>query len=85
MGAAFDLESGTWATLRGLLDEALALEPAQRGAWLDQLDARGHAALAPRLRRLLSHADTGTAARLLETLPKVETGQFAPPFRCRRG
>lgn len=83
MNEAFKLAPHEWAQLRALLDEALALPVAARAAWLDGLDDR-HAPLRPRLAALLVHAqrsDDGedTAAQLLATLPKVETGQFAPP------
>jgi serine/threonine-protein kinase len=65
--------------LRRLLDEALDRPDTERQAWLDSLQGE-RAAFAPRLRSLLAHAGDApaTAARLLETLPKVETGQFAP-------
>ncbi|MBL8343820.1 MAG: serine/threonine protein kinase [Rubrivivax sp.] len=82
MSEAFKLAPHEWALLRGLLDEALALPLAQRAAWLDQLDETRARGLKPRLRSLLANAgnddDPATAARLLQTLPKVETGQFAP-------
>ncbi len=81
MSEAFKLAPHEWALLRGLLDEALALPLARRAAWLDQLDETRAQGLKPRLQSLLANAaadDPATAARLLETLPKVETGQFAP-------
>ncbi|HEY6514086.1 MAG TPA: protein kinase [Burkholderiaceae bacterium] len=77
MSSAFDLSAQDWAALRGLLDEALAIDPAARTAWLDGLDDARHAALKPRLRSLLAQTDH-TALRMLDTLPKVETDQFAP-------
>ncbi|MBI5716440.1 MAG: protein kinase [Burkholderiales bacterium] len=83
MNVAFKLAPHEWALLRTLLDEALAVPARGRAAWLEALDARRSAGLKPRLRALLANAadeegDPGTAARLLETLPKVETHQFAP-------
>lgn len=82
MNEAFRLAPAEWAQLRALLDEALALPAAERTAWLARLDAR-HAALKPRLQALLAHAgdaaDEATVARRLETLPGIETAQFAPP------
>ncbi|MBL8345987.1 MAG: protein kinase [Rubrivivax sp.] len=72
----FELDPGQWATLRRLLDEGLALEPAQRVTWLEGL-AAPLADFKPRLRELLIEAP-GTAHRLLDTLPKVETADFAP-------
>ena len=72
----FLLPPPQWALLRRLLDEALDLPSTDRAAWIDALPAE-HAALAPRLRALLSHADA-QAGPLLHTLPKVETGDFAP-------
>jgi serine/threonine-protein kinase len=81
MNEAFKLAPHEWALLRALLDEALALPAGARQRWLDTLDEHRSAGLKPRLAALLANAaadDPGTAARLLETLPKVETGQFAP-------
>ncbi|MCU0814537.1 MAG: serine/threonine protein kinase, partial [Burkholderiaceae bacterium] len=78
MNEAFRLAPAEWAQLRALLDEALALPAGERTAWLGQLDLR-HAALKPRLQALLAHAgDAATVARRLETLPGIETVQFAP-------
>ena len=85
MDDAFKLSPPEWARLRELLDEALALPPADRLSWIDALDEVRHAQLKPRLRRLLTHAadastdPPATVGRLLDTLPKVETNQFAPP------
>jgi serine/threonine-protein kinase len=76
-GSNFDLAPQDWALLRGLLDMALDLPTAERQAWVDRLDAR-HAGLKPRLRALLAHAQSPVVESLLDTLPKVETGQFAP-------
>jgi len=73
----FRLPPQEWARLRSLLDQALDLSPIERAAWLAAMPPE-HATLAPRLRALLSHADAQTPHReLLETLPKVETRDFA--------
>ena len=81
----FDLNPQQWVTLRLLLDEGLALEPAQRATWLDGL-AAPLADFKPRLRELLelaaggpssSHSQAHAHLRML-TLPKVETADFAP-------
>ena len=77
MQSDFDLEPAAWATLRSLLDEALTLPAAERESWLAGLPAR-HAEFRQRLRSLLSHVDTTGGAELLATLPKMETGDFAP-------
>ncbi len=55
----FQLSPADWATLRRLLDEALALPAAQREAWLAALPAEQQP-LQPRLRALLAHADDDT-------------------------
>ncbi len=73
----FELDPAQWATLRRLLDEALEREPLQRAAWLDSLEGP-QAALVPRLRDLLEHA-AGTSHLRMNTLPKVETADFAAP------
>ncbi|MCW5634971.1 MAG: protein kinase [Rubrivivax sp.] len=87
MNEAFRLAPHEWAMLRTLLDEALSKPAGARAAWLDSLSDAPAVALVPRLRALLANAADAaeasggapaTAARLLETLPKVETGQFAP-------
>ncbi len=86
MSDPFKLDPVAWASLRKLLDEALHLASLDRETWIDAL-APEHAALKPRLRALLAHAPASSdpfdeasavAARLLHTLPKFETGQFAP-------
>jgi eukaryotic-like serine/threonine-protein kinase len=73
MPAAFDLPAEQWSRLRELLDEAMALAPAARAAWLDRLSG-DDTALRPRLSSLLTASD----AALPPTLPKVETADFAP-------
>jgi serine/threonine-protein kinase len=75
MDGVFDLPPADWATLRGLLDEGLALAPAARADWLDGLARRPHAPLVPRLRGLLARA--ADAAGLPDRLPAVDLG--APP------
>ncbi len=85
MNEVFGLAPQEWAHLRGLLDEALALPAGAREAWLRGLPADRVGTLGPRLASLLAAAgaagaaDADTAVRLLHTLPKVETDQFAPP------
>jgi len=79
-GSNFDLAPQDWATLRGLLDTALELPAAERDGWVEQLDAR-FVGLKPRLRALLAHAGSPVVESLLNTLPKVETDQFAPPLK----
>lgn len=75
MSHPFELDAGSWATLRQLLDEVLDLPAAARPAWLQALPPE-HAALKPRLAALLSHADQ---AHPLSTLPRIETADFAGP------
>ena len=66
----FDLDPAAWSRLRVLLDDALALPPAERDAWLARLPAPD-AALRPRLAALLARAGDSTAQDLLATLPKL--------------
>jgi eukaryotic-like serine/threonine-protein kinase len=91
MSRPFDLEPAGWAQLRQLLDDALALDPAERMRWVDALGAE-HEALKPPLRRLLERADqTGEAGRF-DTMPHVsdEANATQPatptvgPYRCLR-
>jgi serine/threonine-protein kinase len=79
VSAVFDLPAAQWARLRALLDDALALAPQERMAWLEGL-AGDDAALKPRLAPLLAAAQDDAAA-LPRTLPKIETADFAgtPP------
>ncbi len=81
MSDAFRLDPADWAALRALLDEALDLPAAERARWVDALDDAAHGRLKPRLRELLSHAGPvpDRAMRLLETMPAVETDDFAAP------
>lgn len=78
MPGHFDLAPDEWAALRGLLDAALELPADARAAWVDALGAP-HAAFKPRLRALLAHAAEPRFEHLLQTLPKVETIEFAGP------
>ncbi len=80
-GSNFDLEPQEWGTLRGLLDAALDLPVAARDGWLEQLDDR-HAPFKPRLCALLAHAELPEIAALLDTMPKIETDQFAPLYQA---
>lgn len=77
-GSNFDLPAGDWAMLRALLDEALGLPPDARPTWLDGLDDARFGQLKPRLRALLGHVESPRVESLLNTIPKVETDQFAP-------
>ncbi len=86
MSEVFRLAPHEWAQLRLLLDEALALPVPERQAWLRALPVDRAGALRPHLASMLATAAAAagsdapaTAARLLDTLPKVETAQFAPP------
>jgi len=74
-GSRFDYTPGRWATLRRLLDEALALGPHQQQAWLASLDDAARD-LRPTLARLLAAAGR-PGIDALDTLPKVQTEQFA--------
>lgn len=74
--AAFDLKPQEWATLRQLLDQLLAQPAGERAAWIDALD-EAHRPFAPRLRALLAHAEDTGCDKILQTLPKVETADFA--------
>ncbi len=71
------------AALSKLLDAGLALPSADRAAWVDRLDA-GFDALRPKLRQLLSEADTDTRS-VFDRLPAFaqsaarEMGQSADP------
>jgi serine/threonine-protein kinase len=76
MNEVFALSAPQWQRLRALLDEALALAPPARAAWLARLQG-DDAALGPRLAALLRHGDA--APSVLDTLPRVETADFAPP------
>ncbi len=61
-GSNFDLAPHDWATLRGLLDDALELPAGRREAWLQALDSRFEA-FKPRLRALLAHVESPLARR----------------------
>ncbi|MDH5340666.1 MAG: serine/threonine protein kinase, partial [Rubrivivax sp.] len=76
MRDGFKLEPHEWAQLRALLDQALDLPAAERDDWLAHLDP-SLAAFRPRLRSLLAHAADNTTARRMESLPRVETADFA--------
>jgi serine/threonine-protein kinase len=84
MNDSFKLAPGEWSALRRLLDQALDLPTTDRAAWLDALGP-DDAPFRSRLQALLVHAGDvpakETIARLLDTLPQVETAQFAPEPR----
>jgi serine/threonine-protein kinase len=77
MNNNFQLDPQQWNTLRRLLDQALERPAGERALWLEGLDDVQYASLKPRLRALLAHAEAGDAGQVLDTLPKVETLQFA--------
>jgi serine/threonine-protein kinase len=81
MKANFDLDPVQWSRLRGLLDGALALAPAERATWIERLGPEDED-LKPRLRALLAHAAGDSSP--LDTLPHVETAQFLAE-RAQRG
>ncbi len=67
--SGFDVDPSTWETLNRLLDQALELPLEERSSWLEEMGPE-HAALKPRLKRILARAED--EARLpLETLPKL--------------
>ena len=68
--AQFDTNGEGWATLSGLLDEALELSHDDRARWIESLPSE-HDAIRPRLRRLLSAVDSGDNSAFLLTIPKV--------------
>jgi serine/threonine-protein kinase len=80
MKDSLKLEPDQWATLRRLLDQALDLPAPARDRWLESLSPELSDYRA-RLKALLANADDAThcptVARLLDTLPKVKTAQFA--------
>lgn len=65
-------DKARWQQLSGLLDEALALPPEERAAWLAQLPPQ-HAELIPSLKRMLAKESQGDNEFLARpvTLPKV--------------
>jgi serine/threonine-protein kinase len=76
MKGNFELDPVQWARLRSLLDGALALPPGERASWIDSLGPQD-GDLKARLRALLAHTDGSP----LDTLPHVETAQFAARVR----
>jgi eukaryotic-like serine/threonine-protein kinase len=86
MNEVFALAPAQWARLRELLDEAAPLQPAAQAAWLARLSERPEDALfVPRLRALLSHQEGLAAGSAVDTLPRVETADFAPAPGGRGG
>ncbi|MGE5338547.1 MAG: protein kinase domain-containing protein [Gemmatimonadota bacterium] len=65
-----DVSSANWSEVSSLLDQALDLEPASRGTWLDQLAARSPD-LAPTLRRLIAAHAQCESADVLGALPTL--------------
>ncbi len=74
----FDLSAQDWATLRGLLRQALDRPPPERAGWVDAL-ADELSDFKPRLRVLLQHAEAPPTAQPFHTLPRIETDAFAGP------
>ncbi|MBC8118627.1 MAG: serine/threonine protein kinase, partial [Burkholderiaceae bacterium] len=66
----------TWNTLSKLLDEALDLEPAARGPWMEALD-RTQPALAPSVRKLLAAHASSETVDVMARLPPLEAGSGA--------
>ena len=62
------------AELSRTLDEALALEPAQRAPWLDALE-RSKPLIAQRLRNMLLQADKGSSTTLLPSLSNLNSDE----------
>ena len=62
--------SAQWAVINRLLDEALALEPSQREAWLERLPAE-HGSLKETLRGLLARQAGIETEAFLDTLPRM--------------
>ena len=73
----FDVDQATWAALRELLDVGIDLAPSEREQWLISLPPE-HRPLEPRLRALLKHTRDLPGATF-ETLPRIETADFAGP------
>ncbi|MFN7272042.1 MAG: serine/threonine-protein kinase, partial [Gammaproteobacteria bacterium] len=79
--------SSQWAVINRLLDEALALDPSEREAWLDRL-APEHHGLKGTLRGLLA-AQAGietesfldTLPRMSEPAPDLKAGDEIGPYR----
>ncbi len=75
------------AELSRLLDEALALEPAQRAAWLNALE-QSRPLFARRLRSMLRQVDKGSGTTLLPSLANLSSddavataGERVGPYR----
>ncbi len=73
MSDNFDLTPAEWTALRQLLDQALAVAPAEREAWVERLDA-SRDVFKPRLRALLAHAAREVLP--VDTLPSVDPGRL---------
>jgi eukaryotic-like serine/threonine-protein kinase len=86
-----DISPATWPAVSSLLDEALGLAPAERDAWINNLE-RTQPALAPVLKKLLrAHASSETAD-VLNSLPTLDvaaatglaSGAQMGPYRLKR-
>ena len=69
MTAKHDIE--TLRTLNRLVDEALALEPAARTTWLDQLTTE-YEAFKPRLKAMLDAVASDDFDEFLATMPAID-------------
>ena len=66
----YEIDRGRWDELNQLLDAVLDQPPSQRDQWIETLPPQ-YAALKPRLRDLLLHAEHSGDSDFLNTLPKV--------------
>ena len=73
MDGRLDIDAPTWRRVSPLLDAALDLPPQVRLGWLEALPAQ-HADLKGTLRELLARAARIETGALLDTLPKLDTG-----------
>jgi serine/threonine protein kinase len=69
-----DVSPETWTTVSKLLDEVLDLDPADRGAWIERLDAT-QPRLVPMVRKLLAAHASSEAADVLASLPAITLGK----------
>jgi serine/threonine-protein kinase len=82
-----DIDAGSWAKLRELLDVGLSLPAPECEQWLAQLPQE-YVALEPRLRALLRHRQETTTESPLCTLPRLELSEVennsVGPYRLVR-
>jgi hypothetical protein len=82
--ASWDAVAADWPALNALLDEALALPPAEREPWLQRLHGP-HALLKDTLGRLLAVQAGIETGNFLGTLPRLDARPHARPPHQRRG